>query len=221
MKLEALSERAIFAWRVAAMAVLAVLLLVLALMPLSVAAQTPGEALQYRRDLMREARLIWGLNAPVATMAAQIEQESRWQVAAVSPAGALGLAQFMPQTATWIAGAYPALGPADPRNPRFALRALATYDKWLWDRVSAADDCHRAAKMLSGYNGGVGWVYKDEQLAGRSGLMPALWWGHVEKVNAGRAQAAWIENRAYSRGILLLREGRYIAEGWGRGLCEV
>lgn len=31
---------------------------------------------QYRRDLTRSARLVWGLDAPVATMAAQIHQES-------------------------------------------------------------------------------------------------------------------------------------------------
>lgn len=31
---------------------------------------------QYRRDLTRSARLVWGLDAPVATVAAQIHQES-------------------------------------------------------------------------------------------------------------------------------------------------
>jgi soluble lytic murein transglycosylase-like protein len=217
-----LSERVIFAWRVAAIAVLAVLLLVLALMPLTVLGQPiPRDAEQYRRDLVREARLIWGLTAPVATFAAQLEQESRFQADAVSPVGALGIAQFMPATASWLAGAYPALGPAEPRNPRWALRALARYDKFLWDQVDAADDCHRAAKMLSAYNGGSGWVTRDEALAAQKGLQRALWWRNVETVNAGRSVAAWTENRAYPRAILLLREARYIARGWGPGLCEL
>jgi len=223
MTLDGLSERVIFLWRVAAVGVLAVLFLVLALMPRFAcgAELIPRDAEQYHRDLVREARLIWGLAAPTAAMAAQLDQESRFNPSAVSPAGALGIAQFMPATAKWIAGAYPALGPSDPRNPRWALRALAQYDKFLWDQVNAADDCHRGAKMLSAYNGGSGWVTRDEALAAQKGLRRELWWGNVETVNAGRSAAAWAENRAYPRGILLLREARYIAAGWGRGLCEL
>lgn len=219
-----LSDRAVFGWRIAAIAVLAVLFLVLALMPLVALGAPPAiprGAEQYRRDLTREARLVWGLDAPIATLAAQIDQESRWIDDAESPVGAIGLAQFMPATADWIAGAYPALAENQPKNPRWALRALATYDKWIWDRVSATDECHRAAKMLSGYNGGLGWVYKDERAAALAGLRPALWWGNVETVNAGRSAPAWAENRAYPKGILLTREPGYIAAGWGKGLCEL
>ena len=40
------------------------------------AAQPPQAALQYRDDVIRNARLEWGLSAPVADFAAQLHQES-------------------------------------------------------------------------------------------------------------------------------------------------
>lgn len=68
------------------------------------AVSIPVEARQYQRELTRNARAVWGLNAPVSTFAAQIHQESQWNARARSPVGAQGLAQFMPATASWIAG---------------------------------------------------------------------------------------------------------------------
>ena len=73
------------------------------------AAQPPQAALQYRDDVIRNARLEWGLSAPVADFAAQLHQESGWRPDAVSPAGAQGLAQFMPATADWISQLMPDL----------------------------------------------------------------------------------------------------------------
>lgn len=64
------------------------------------AASIPVEARQYQRELTRNARAVWGLNAPVSTFAAQIHQESQWNARARSPVGAQGLAQFMPTTAS-------------------------------------------------------------------------------------------------------------------------
>ncbi|NGI10110.1 lytic transglycosylase domain-containing protein, partial [Escherichia coli] len=43
------------------------------------AAQPPQAALQYRDDVIRNARLEWGLSAPVADFAAQLHQESGWR----------------------------------------------------------------------------------------------------------------------------------------------
>lgn len=180
----------------------------------------PVGAAKWQRELTRQARLEWGLDAPIATFAGQVQQESAWRVDAVSPAGARGLAQFMPATSDWISGAYSALSENDPLNPVWALRALATYDRVLWEASSAVDDCNRAAKMLSAYNGGAKWVARDEALARSRGLDPAVYWGSVETVNAGRAPQFWNENRAYPRLILRKHEPRYVAAGWGRGLCE-
>ncbi|ECE5264246.1 lytic transglycosylase domain-containing protein, partial [Salmonella enterica] len=47
------------------------------------AAQPPQAALQYRDDVIRNARLEWGLSAPVADFAAQLHQESGWRPDAV------------------------------------------------------------------------------------------------------------------------------------------
>lgn len=190
------------------------------LMVTTVQAQVPAAAQPYRVDLVRNARLVWGLDAPVATFAAQIHQESAWKPAAVSRVGAAGLAQFMPATSKWIAGQSPQLASNDPFNPAWALRALVTYDRWLHERVTASAACDRMAMTLSAYNGGLGWVLRDKVLASGKGLDPLAWFGSVETVNAGRSAANWRENRDYPRRILLRHEPVYQAAGWGVGACS-
>lgn len=161
-----------------------------------------------------------GLDAPVASIAAQIHAESNWNPGAKSPAGALGLAQFMPSTAAWLPSVAPGVGAAAPYNPAWALRAVVAYDRWLWDRETGVNPCERMAFTLSGYNGGPGWVRKDRALAQKNGVDPNVWFDGVERVNAGRSRAAWNENRAYPRRILLRLEPEYEAAGWGIGSCE-
>jgi soluble lytic murein transglycosylase-like protein len=56
-----------------------------------------------------------------------IWQESRFNARAVSPKGAAGIAQFMPQTASWH-------GLADPFDPTEALRHSARYLRELRDQ---------------------------------------------------------------------------------------
>lgn len=185
--------------------------------PVCSAEAIPRLAATYRNDLVRNARLAWGLDAPIATLAAQVHQESSWDARAVSRVGARGLAQFMPATTDWIGEVAPALAARQPDNPTWALRALATYDRWLWDRLQAETPCERMAMVLSSYNGGLGWLLKDKALAASRGSSRARWWGHVERFNAGRGQPAWVENRAYPARILLTLEPRYRA--WGAGSC--
>ena len=181
------------------------------------AAEPPRAALAYRSDLIRTARAVWGLNAPVAVFAAQVHQESGWRPDAVSHAGARGLAQFMPSTSSWIAGIYPALASNDPFNPAWAIRALVQYDLWLYARVQAATPCDRMTFVLSAYNGGLGWVQRDQQLARARGLNPAVWTGNVAAVNAGRSAANWNENRGYPQRILYRHQPLYAS--WGQGVC--
>ncbi len=181
------------------------------------AAQPPQAALQYRDDVIRNARLEWGMSAPVADFAAQLHQESGWRPDAVSPVGAQGLAQFMPATADWISQLMPGLKSREPFNPAWAIRALVSYDRWLWERVSAANNCERMAMALSGYNGGLGWVQRDKRLASQKGLDSARWFGHVATVNAGRSAASWRENRHYPQRILRELAPRYLR--WGGSSC--
>lgn len=184
-------------------------------------ASIPEIAKSHQRQLTREARAVWGLDAPVSTFAAQVHQESRWQSGVRSPVGAQGLGQFMPDTTRWIARVYPhSLGEAAPFNPDWALRALVTYDHWLYQRIEAATECDRWAFVLSAYNGGLGWVQRDRKKAGLSGVDNTRYWGHTERVNAGRGAAYFSENRTYPARILQHWQPQYEAAGWGMGVCH-
>ena len=184
------------------------------------AQNVPAAAHRYRADLTRTAHSQWGLDAPVASFAAQLQQESGWQPGAISRVGASGMAQFMPATARWwcqINGLVAA--DCSPTNPTWALRALVGYDKWLYDRVAAADECNRFAFALSAYNGGLGWVQRDKALAKTMASNPSIWFAQVERFNSGRSPANWRENRDYPQRILRRLEPAYVAAGWGRGVC--
>lgn len=199
--------------------VLAIALLVASCQP-AYADSIPRAAEQHRRTLVRAAHAEWGLDAPIATMAAQVHQESMWRVNARSPVGAQGLAQFMPATADWMAELYPhSLGPAQPYNPGWALRAMVQFDRWLYVRNQAISECDRWAFVLSGYNGGNGWVNRDRRLASAMGADQLAWFGHVERHNSGRSASNFRENRDYPRKILLRWEPMYAAAGWGVGVC--
>lgn len=183
-------------------------------------ADIPHQSERYRRDLTRIAQTEWGLEAPVATLAAQIHQESRWRFDARSPAGAQGLGQIMPTTATWLAGLFPELQNVEPNDPIWSMQAMVRYDHWLAERIHAVTTCEHAAMILAAYNGGLGWVIRDRRLAAAKGANPQVWFGSVERHNAGRALSAFTENRQYPRLILLRWEERYVAAGWGQGVCQ-
>lgn len=186
----------------------------------ALAAPIPPDAARYRLPLIQTVQAHCGLGCPVADFAAQIHQESRWRADARSPVGAIGLTQFMPATSAWIAGVYPReLAGNRPLDPVWAMRAMVLYDGWLHERIKGATACDRAAKAKSAYNGGLGWVYRDEKAARAAGLDPARWWGHVERVNAGRSAANWRENRDYPRLILTVHAPAFERAGWGRRAC--
>jgi soluble lytic murein transglycosylase-like protein len=178
----------------------------------------PAAMLRYRSEIIRAARVEAGLNAPVPLFAAQIEQESGGNAQAVSPVGARGLGQFMPATARDMERTRPDLGLASPTNPGWAIRALVAYDLANLRRIHAASQGDAWALALMAYNGGLGWVWKDQALAKDQGMDPGLWQS-VASVNAGRSIAAKRENNGYPRAILLRRQPKYLA--WGPGVsCE-
>lgn len=214
-----INDSSLSSW-VAAVITLAVALIILAALALPAdAASIPREAQRYRSVFIRAARSELGLAAPVATLAAQVHTESRWSESARSPVGAQGLGQIMPSTEAWLGEIRPDLGRADAWNPGWALRALCAYDAWLLARITAASERDRWQMTLASYNGGLGWIYKDQRLARSRGLDPGRWDGHVAEVNAGRSKAAWTENRDYPRRIAGF-EPLYTAAGWGRGVLK-
>lgn len=192
----------------------ALIAVVLCLVAAGAEAVVPASASQYQRELTRIVQQEFGLSAPVALHAAQIHQESSWRPDVDSRVGAQGLAQFMPRTSAWLVEVHPDLGGATPYSPRWAMRAMARYNRWHLDRVTGADDCHRWAFALSAYNGGLTWVRRDQALAREAGRDPAQWWCNVEH-HTGRADWARRENRHYVDRILLDLAPAYLASGWG------
>lgn len=192
----------------------AVVALVLAC-ALSAQAQVPQAAQPYRALLVRSAHMAWGLDAPVAVLAAQVHQESGWRADAISHVGAQGLAQFMPATATWIAGIDPALAARQPYNPSWALRALVTYDRWLYARTPT----HYTPKdrmwvALRGYNGGLG--HWQAEAAATGAVQPTRAQVDMACGWAKRAAVHCRENLHYPHRILLVLQPRYVQ--WGPGL---
>ncbi len=92
---------------------------------------------------------------PPGGLRALIAAESAWDINAVSPAGAEGLAQFMPPTsAEWE---------VDPWDPIDAINGAARYLAWLRSRVPTW------SAALAAYNWGIGNV---EKTLGDDGLLP-------------------------------------------------
>lgn len=195
-------------------------------------AQVPERCRAYQRQITTEAHTVFGLSAPVATLAAQIHQESGCRANAVSRVGAGGLAQFMPATARDMARIYPSeLGPADVTNPRWAIKAQARYMRDLTRSTPGKTECDTWAFGLAAYNGGLGWVRRD-QAACRAQVQPMAdhcapcsadrWFGNVELTPDPRRSPANIrENRGYPIRILLTLTPRYVSAGYGRGVtCD-
>jgi len=177
----------------------------------SASAQVPPAAEAYRRDLVRIGQDVWGMDAPVSLLAAQLHAESGWRPGAVSPVGAGGLAQFMPATARDVAARYGG-GPPNVFDPRWAMRAQSVYLRELKGLVgSARNDSERMAFALSAYNGGLGWVRRRQAMSDD----PGRCLGASCDINPGIRPAAQVENRAYPRRIILELLPRYHAAGWG------
>jgi len=187
------------------------------------AAQVPPQAAPYRLTLLREAQRQWGLDAPVAALAAQVQQESGWNPQAVSRVGARGMAQFMPATAAWwCARTGTAKDDCLPHNPTWALRAMVGYDVYLFARVPAHHSrFDRLWLALRGYNGGEANLHAEA----RAALLPPLGEGRDggtptrEQIDAacGQARRAAVycrENLGYPRRILVDLQPRYAS--WGQ-----
>lgn len=214
-------ERRAFALLVLAMVIAVIIGLWLDHAKAATVAGYPPQAERYRRDLIRSARYVFGMDAPIALLAGQVHQESAWNPTARS-AYASGLAQFTPATARDMARLHPQeLGQAAPAiaplDPRWALLALCHYDKALYDAsVFAASEADRWAFAFAAYNGGPGWIPRDRARAKSLGYDSARWFDHVEKANGGRAMQFFQENRDYPRRILLRHQPLYLS--WGAGV---
>ncbi len=87
-------------------------------------------------------------NVSPALLAAVVWQESRWNAQAISPKGAIGLAQLMPGTARDLG--------VDPRDPAQNLIGGARYLRQLLDQFDGDIE-----KSLAAYNAGPGRVLRS------------------------------------------------------------
>lgn len=174
-------------------------------------AQTvPPAAEQYRRDLTRISQSVWGLNAPISLLAAQIQQESGWRHDAVSRVGASGLTQFMPATARDVGERY-GVRPVNTFDPKWAMHAQSVYMKELYAAVQAVNESERYAFALSAYNGGLGRVRQRQRLSED----PGRCFNATCDINPGISEGNQRENREYPRRIILTLMSRYHSAGWG------
>ena len=186
----------------------------------ALAVRIPTTSLQYRLTLEQAAGERFGLDAPVARLAAQLQQESGWNPKAHS-AYAEGLAQFTPPTAAWLPQICPSVGKPDPWDAGWSIRAQVCYDAWLHARAPGADACQRWAMTFSAYNGGETMRDRERAASHAAGKNPDWWFGETEAFRV-RGTAAWAENRSYVRRILLVLEPAYLQAGWpGKAVCDV
>jgi soluble lytic murein transglycosylase-like protein len=180
-------------------------------------AQVPLQAEQHRRELVRSAQRVWGMDAPISALAAQVAQESAWNPLAKSWVGAAGLTQFMPQTAASMARLYPQLQPVNVFDPAWSLTAQSLLMRDLVGqfRRYGATQCHDWCYASTGYNGGPGWTLARIR---RSSDPSDCWL--TSQINPGVAAWAQKENQDYPRRIYRVHEPKYVAAGWGRGVCQ-
>lgn len=188
-------------------------------------AQIPEACYKYQRYLTAVAEETFGINdARIPVLAAQIQQESGCRDNARSGVGAQGLTQFMPATAKWLAELYPTqLGAADPLNWKWAIDAQVLYMRYLTSRHRGATDCDTYAFALSSYNGGEGWLVRDQQVCylandphvcGPPVCDKWRWFDNVELFpDKRRAPANIRENRGYPDRIMRVLAPRYAS--WG------
>lgn len=118
----------------------------------------PGSVPAAYADLVQRAGATCSA-APPSVLAAQIEAESGWNPQARSPAGAQGIAQFLPDTWARYGVDGDGDGTADVWNPADAIAAQARYDCVLAAQMSAALQNGQVTGnltelMLAAYNAG-------------------------------------------------------------------
>jgi soluble lytic murein transglycosylase-like protein len=150
-----------------------------------------------------DARIPLRQNLLEALLLAQIKQESAFDEGAISPVGAMGLAQFMPGTwEVWGTG-------GDPFNPDHSIKAQVRYMEDLYSRFGEIPDLIERYKFaLASYNAGRGHVNKALAEAREACNLPysyGVW--QSEGAKSGRWQEWW-----YASSYLHLITGKHALE---------
>ena len=166
------------------------------------AARRPGRISPWDPEVRRYAAandLDWRL------VVALMHQESRFQPELVSPSGAAGLMQIVPDTAT-------ELDLVDLHDPEESIRAGTRYLRWLVNLYEP--DLPLVTRLrfgLASYNAGAGHVMDARKLAKTIGLDPDRWYDNVERAMLLLEQPEYYENArcGYCRGSETVR---YVGE---------
>lgn len=131
----------------------------------------------------------------------QVRQESGFDPYAVSPSGAMGLLQLMPETVT-------ELGVRDRNNPEHNLRGGIQYlIRHCWVPFKQEKGLERLRLAMASYNCGLGNVIRAQKLAMERGLDPSRWVSIVqtlERVTGPRSE----ETISYVAKIFQAYEGQ-------------
>ncbi|MDO4334421.1 MAG: transglycosylase SLT domain-containing protein [Bacteroidales bacterium] len=123
--------------------------------------------------------------------------ESHFNADSKSWAGALGLMQVMPRTATSMG--YTAEEMMNPvKNVDVAVKTLLQLDKMLTKRIP--DREQRMDFMLASYNSGPGHILDAIALADKYGMDPAVWEGNVEKAAVMKSKPAYYRDPVVKNG---------------------
>ena len=107
-------------------------------------------------------------------VAALIYEESSFKEHAVSPAGARGLMQLMPETSA-------ELGVTNISAPEANIRAGVQYLRRLAEQFPSARAKDRLALVLGSYLLGPAHLFDAQDLASERGMNPQIWEGNVEQ----------------------------------------
>ncbi len=126
-------------------------------------------------------------------------QESRFNPSAVSWAGAFGIMQLMPGTASF-------LNVSNESDVHDQIAAGVRYLKWLDERLKdeIADDDERIRFVLASYNAGIGHVLDARRLAEKYGRNPNIWRGNVDYYLLNKSEPEYYQDpvvrHGYARG---------------------
>lgn len=117
-------------------------------------------------DLIKQAAEEYLPGVDWRLVKAQLWQESKLDPLAESPAGAQGIAQFMPKTWNDMKEQMNMPGIASPFNSFYAIQACCFYMREIYDKWTAQrPEAHRYALTLASYNAGFVNLIEAQKLA--------------------------------------------------------
>ena len=158
------------------------------------------------RPLAEQAGLDWRL------VVAQMYQESGFDPDRVSFAGAKGLLQVLPRTATELG-----VDPAKLADPEVGIAAGIGYLAWTQERFPDLPVGEQLWFALGAYNAGAGHIRDGRRLARRLNLDGSLWFDNVERAMLKLAEPEYARESVYGyvRGTEVTRYVREIRDRYG------